>query len=159
MSSTRSSKEPKLRALSESAEKNRKLYSYNEPNSDLLETFSVPKRTQKPFSSRDKKKCFTPASFSVTVETDEFTALCPLTGQPDYGTLKITYSPRYKCLESKSFKLYLMGYRQFGCFHESIVARVAQDLVNALDPDFLQVTGVFKARGGVSFTPTAVYKR
>lgn len=92
----------------------------------------------------------TPGRFyRVTLQTDEFTCLCPLTAQPDFASIKVAYVPDEKIVESKSFKLYLWSYRQEGVFHEHVVNRICDDLVEALDPHWIKVTGVFNARGGI----------
>ncbi|HKJ69555.1 MAG TPA: preQ(1) synthase [bacterium] len=92
----------------------------------------------------------TPGRFYlVTLETDEFTCLCPKTGQPDFATIRIQYVPDEKIVESKSLKLYLWSYRDEGVFHEHVVNQMLDDLVEALDPHFCKVTGEFNVRGGI----------
>lgn len=93
----------------------------------------------------------------VRIEAPEFTSLCPLTGQPDFATIKINYRPKQWCVESKALKLYLMGFRMVGEFHESCVNRICNDLVALLDPHWLEVVGEFTPRGGIAFWPTARY--
>ncbi len=93
----------------------------------------------------------------VELETSEFTALCPITGQPDFGTIAISYVPDRLILESKSLKLYLWSYRQEGHFHEEVVNRILDDVVAAIKPRQCRVKGVFHIRGGIGITVTADY--
>ena len=93
----------------------------------------------------------------IEIRNPEFTSLCPMTGQPDFGELIIRYRPKEKCIESKSLKLYLMGYRQHGAFAEVITNQIMDDLVKVLRPLTLRVTGTFTPRGGLSFSPTSYY--
>lgn len=118
-----------------------------EPDPKLLESFPSP------FWSGDRNP--NGAGGVVDIETSEFTSLCPLTGQPDWATIQIVYCPRETCVESKSLKLYLMSFRNFGEFHESCVTRICNDLVNLLDPNWIKVIGKFTPRGGIKFWPTA----
>lgn len=90
--------------------------------------------------------------YLVTLETDEFTCVCPLTGQPDFATIQVKYVPDEKILESKSFKLYIWSYRDEGAFHEHVVNKMVDDLVNALDPHWIKVIGKFNVRGGIWIT-------
>ncbi len=87
--------------------------------------------------------------YLVTLETDEFTCMCPATGQPDFATIKVEYVPDEKILESKSYKLYLWSYRNEGVFHEHVVNVILDDLAKALDPHYIKVTGIFNVRGGI----------
>jgi 7-cyano-7-deazaguanine reductase len=87
--------------------------------------------------------------YLVTLETSEFTCVCPMTGQPDFATIRLAYVPDQKIVESKSFKLYLWSYRDEGVFHEHVVNQMLDDLVAALDPHWIKVTGVFNPRGGI----------
>ena len=93
--------------------------------------------------------------YLVTLETDEFTCLCPVTGQPDFAHIRVQYVPDEKVVESKSFKLYLWSYRNEGAFHEHVVNRILDDLVAVLDPHWMRVTGVFNIRGGIGITVEA----
>ncbi len=88
-------------------------------------------------------------AFDITFETEEFTCLCPLTGQPDFAKLKITYQPDRLCVESKSLKLYLWSYRDKGAFHEAVTNQILDDLVAAMEPRWLRVEGDFLIRGGI----------
>ena len=106
-----------------------------------------------------KLECFpnrTPDRYYlVTLETDEFTCLCPVTGQPDFASIIVEYIPDKKVVESKSFKLYLWSYRNQGAFHEHVVNIILDDLVKAADPHFCRVTGLFNTRGGINITVEA----
>lgn len=93
--------------------------------------------------------------YLVTLETDEFTCVCPLTEQPDFATILVEYVPDQKVVESKSFKLYLWSYRNEGAFHEHVINQILDDLVKALDPHYCKVTGVFNVRGGIGITVEA----
>ena len=93
--------------------------------------------------------------FEVILETQEFTALCPVTGQPDFGAITISYVPDRLIVESKSLKLYLWSFRQEGHFHEEVVNRILDDLVRAIRPRRMQVKGEFRARGGITITVVA----
>jgi 7-cyano-7-deazaguanine reductase len=95
-------------------------------------------------------------TWAVGLLCREFTTLCPVTGQPDYGSLRIDYVPADLCVESKSLKLYLMRFRNEGTFHEACVNRVADDLVAAIRPQLVRVFGSFNARGGIAIHPLAV---
>jgi 7-cyano-7-deazaguanine reductase len=97
--------------------------------------------------------------YLVTLETDEFTCLCPKTGQPDFARIKVNYVPDEKVVESKSFKLYLWSYRNEGAFHEHVINRILDDLVAILDPHWCLVEGVFNIRGGIGITVKAEHTK
>jgi 7-cyano-7-deazaguanine reductase len=97
--------------------------------------------------------------YRVVLETDEFTCLCPKTGQPDFATIRVEYVPDAKVVESKSFKLYLWSYRNEGAFHEHVVNRILDDLVGVLDPHWCLVRGIFNIRGGIGITVEAEHTR
>ncbi|MBV8519219.1 MAG: NADPH-dependent 7-cyano-7-deazaguanine reductase QueF [Acidobacteria bacterium] len=88
--------------------------------------------------------------YEIAFEAPEFTCLCPMTGQPDFATIRIRYTPDTTCVELKSLKLYLWSYRDEGAFHEAVTNRIANDLIAAVDPRFLEVEGDFYVRGGIS---------
>jgi 7-cyano-7-deazaguanine reductase len=90
--------------------------------------------------------------YVVCLESDEFTCLCPATGQPDFATIRFEYIPGQKILESKSFKLYLWSYRNEGVFHEHLANAILDDLVQALEPRWCRVEAAFKVRGGIAIT-------
>jgi len=93
--------------------------------------------------------------YLVTLETSEFTCLCPATGQPDFAEIKLEYVPDEKVIESKSYKLYLWSYRNEGVFHEHVINVILDDLVTALDPHYIKVMGIFNVRGGIGITVEA----
>lgn len=95
--------------------------------------------------------------YLVTFHCPEFTSLCPKTGQPDFGTIIISYIPREKMVESKSLKLYLFSFRNHGDFHEDCVNIIMKDLIRLMDPKYIEVTGLFMPRGGISIYPFANY--
>lgn len=104
------------------------------PDASILETFknSNPER-----------------DYWITFETAEFTSLCPVTGQPDFATLKIEYIPNKLCVESKSLKVYLFSFRNEGSFYEDVTNRIFTDMTKACKPRRLIITGDFTARGGI----------
>jgi len=87
--------------------------------------------------------------YEVRFECPEFTCLCPLTGQPDFATMRIRYVPDRLCVELKSLKLYLWSFRDQGHFHEAVTNRICDDLVELLEPRRLTVEGDFYVRGGI----------
>ncbi len=97
--------------------------------------------------------------YLVTLETSEFTCLCPKTGQPDFANIRVEYVPDQKVVESKSFKLYLWSYRNEGAFHEHVVNQILDDLVRLLDPHWIHVVGVFNIRGGIGITVETEYTK
>lgn len=97
--------------------------------------------------------------YQVTLSTDEFTCVCPATGQPDFARITICYTPDQKIVESKSLKLYLWSYRNEGVFHEHVTNVILDDLVAALDPHWCSVDADFSVRGGISISVHAEYRR
>lgn len=95
----------------------------------------------------------------VRFNCPEFTTLCPITGQPDFAEIRISYVPDVKMVESKSLKLYLYSFRNHGDFHEDCVNVIMKDLIKLLDPKYIEVTGFFLPRGGISIYPYANYGR
>jgi 7-cyano-7-deazaguanine reductase len=95
----------------------------------------------------------------VTFDCPEFTTLCPITGQPDFATIRIDYIPAAKMVESKSLKLYLFSFRNHGAFHEDCVNIIMKDLIHLMDPKYIEVTGIFTPRGGISIYPYTNYGR
>lgn len=87
--------------------------------------------------------------YEILFEAPEFTCLCPMTGQPDFATIRIRYIPDHKCVELKSLKLYLWSFRDEGTFHEAVTNRIADDLIGLLDPRYIEVEGDFYVRGGI----------
>jgi 7-cyano-7-deazaguanine reductase len=96
-------------------------------------------------------------NYTVTLQTEEFTCVCPMTGQPDYAKLKIQYIPDKKIVESKSLKLYLWSFRNEGVFHEHLTNMILDDLVAALNPRWCKVSAEFAVRGGIGITVDAEY--
>lgn len=101
---------------------------------DQLDTFTSP-RPGRPFE--------------IVFSTEEFTCLCPLTGQPDFAHITIRYQPDQLCVESKSLKLYLWSFRDKGSFHEAVTNQILDDLVKATKPQWMRVEGDFLIRGGI----------
>jgi len=109
---------------------------------DLLETFdnSYPKR-----------------NYLIIHQADEFTSLCPKTGQPDYGKITVSYIAGKKCVELKSLKFYLQSYRNDGIFYEKVTNQILDDLVEVTKPKWMEVKGVFTTRGGIFSTIIATH--
>ncbi len=97
--------------------------------------------------------------YDITIEIPEYTAICPKTQLPDFGTIEIRYRPQKTCVELKSLKMYIHAYRNIGIFYENAVNRILQDFVNVCKPAWATVTGTFTARGGLSSTIQAHYPR
>lgn len=95
----------------------------------------------------------------VRFNCPEFTSLCPVTGQPDFAEIRICYVPNRRMVESKSLKLYLFSFRNHGAFHEDCVNVIMEDLIRLTDPKYIEVTGFFTPRGGISIYPFANYGR
>ncbi len=95
----------------------------------------------------------------VKFNCPEFTSLCPMTGQPDFATMYISYIPDVKMVESKSLKLYLFSFRNHGDFHEDCVNIIMNDLIEAMNPRYIEVWGKFTPRGGISIDPYCNYGR
>lgn len=93
----------------------------------------------------------------VRFNCPEFTSLCPITGQPDFAEIRISYMPAMKMVESKSLKLYLFSFRNHGAFHEDCVNIIMKDLIALMQPKYIEVTGIFTPRGGISIYPFANY--
>ena len=108
--------------------------------SKVLETFPNPR------PERD---------YEINMECPEFTCVCPRTGQPDFATIRIRYVPAQLCVELKSLKLYLWSFRNEGAFHEAVVNQILDDLVRAIQPKSMTVTGDFNVRGGIHTTVSA----
>lgn len=97
--------------------------------------------------------------YTIDISCPEFTSVCPKTGLPDFGTLHLRYQPADLCIELKSFKLYLLEYRNLGIFQENIVNRVLEDVVKAASPVWAAVEGDFAARGGLTTNVEASYSQ
>lgn len=97
--------------------------------------------------------------YVVTLTTDEFTCVCPMTGQPDFAKITIRYIPDKKVVESKSLKLYFWSYRNEGVFHEHVTNTILDDLVKVLSPRWCEVVSEFSVRGGIAISVKAEYKK
>lgn len=111
-------------------------------SSSTLETFPNPR------PERD---------FEILIDCPEFTSVCPKTGLPDFGTIRITYVPDAQCVELKSLKYYLIEFRNKGIFYESVTNEILDDLVALLQPRRMTVVGDFSVRGGIKTVVTATY--
>ena len=114
------------------------------PDDARLETF------ENQYAKRD---------YWITFECPEFTSRCPVTNQPDFGSITIRYIPEQKCIESKALKLYLFSFRNHNTFHEEAVNRILDDLVAACNPRKMTVTGNFNPRGGIRIDVEASYEK
>ena len=103
-----------------------------------------PTRTLETFANPNPQR-----SYEICMECPEFTCLCPMTGQPDFATIRVRYVPGDLCVELKSLKLYLWSFRDEGAFHEAVTNQICDDLVAALSPRRLTVEGDFMVRGGI----------
>ena len=110
------------------------------PRGSILEGFRNPSPTR---------------PYHIRFDCPEFTSLCPITGQPDFGHLRIDYVPDRWCIESKSLKLYLFSFRNRGAFHEAVVNRILDDVVAAIRPKSAVIVGEFRPRGGIAITVEA----
>src|SRR3954468_18997937 len=95
--------------------------------------------------------------YEVSMVADEFTCVCPMTGQPDFATIRIRYVPDQHLVELKSFKLYIWSYRNEGAFHEDVTNRILNDFVAASKPRWAEVIGDFSVRGGIKTDVKATY--
>lgn len=137
----------KKKSVTEFAEKpDYKLYwqGYDAIRPDLLETFD--------YEYPDRRNV-------VTISTDEFTAVCPWSGLPDFAMIKVIYVPDKKIIELRSFKYYLFSYRSVGIFQEHLTQRLLEDLVRCCDPLEMTVITDYNIRGGIHTTSEAFYKR
>ncbi len=108
----------------------------------LLETF------ENQFPARD---------YEIRIVAPEFTSVCPKTGQPDFGTVTITYTPDKKCVELKSLKFYLQSFRNQGIFYEHVTNEIMDDLVAVVQPRFMKIESAFSPRGGITETVMVKY--
>jgi 7-cyano-7-deazaguanine reductase len=97
--------------------------------------------------------------YEIEIRCPEFTSVCPRTGLPDFGEIRITYVPDQLCIELKSLKYYLLGYRNRGIFYEQVTNQILDDLVAACQPRRMTVVGDFNVRGGIKTQVTATYER
>ncbi len=103
------------------------------------------------------RNIYSDADYEITMQTEEFTCVCPKTGLPDFAHLILTYVPDQDCIELKSFKEYLLAYRNQGIFHENVVNKIVTDLVAAIKPRSLRLEGRFNNRGGIQTTVVREY--
>jgi 7-cyano-7-deazaguanine reductase len=113
------------------------------PTSEQLETFA------NQYPQRD---------YVIEIVCPEFTSMCPMTGQPDFGTITYSYTPDKLCVELKSLKLYLQRFRNEGIFYENVINRLLEDFVKTCQPRRLKVVGAFTPRGGITTTVTCEYE-
>jgi 7-cyano-7-deazaguanine reductase len=111
------------------------------PDKSLLETFDTPTKTP----------------FLIEHVNEEFTSVCPVTGHPDFGTITLRYEPASLCVELKSLKMYHQSFRNEGIFYEAVTNKMRDDLVQCMDPTWLQIVTNWKGRGGIRSTITAMY--
>ncbi len=112
--------------------------------------------------SKDLQSFKNPApdrDYEIAFDCPEFTCLCPLTGQPDFATFKIRYTPDALCVELKSLKLYMWSYRNEGAFHEAITNKVLDDLVKAVKPRSMTVEADWWVRGGIATKVTVTHTK
>lgn len=98
---------------------------------------------------------FPDRDYRIEIVAPEFTSVCPKTGQPDFGTITVTYTPRRKCVELKSLKFYLQSFRHEGIFYEHVTNTILDDLVAVVEPQWMRIEAAFNARGGMTETVTA----
>ena len=105
------------------------------------------------------KNEYSDKDYTIEVTTPEFTAICPKTGLPDFGTIQISYIPDEECVELKSLKEYFLFYRDVGIFHEHVVNKILVDFVAACNPRRVEIIGDFHVRGGIKTVIRANYER
>ena len=105
------------------------------------------------------KNEYSDKDYTIEVTTPEFTAICPKTGLPDFGTVQIAYIPDERCVELKSLKEYFLFYRDVGIFHEHVVNKILVDFVAACNPRRVEIVGDFHVRGGIKTVIRANYER
>jgi 7-cyano-7-deazaguanine reductase len=117
----------------------------------------MPENARKNLETFDNQ--FPARDYVIEIVCPEFTSVCPKTGQPDFGTLTITYTPDQKCVELKSLKLYLQSFRNEGIFYENVTNRILDDLVAVLEPRRLKLVAAFTPRGGMTTSVTVVHEK
>ena len=118
----------------------------------------IPRRTVRPTRKLETFPNPKPQrDYEIEMTSAEFTCLCPITGQPDFATIRAVYVPDGVCVELKSWRDYLWSYRNRGAFHEAVINKIADDLVRAMQPRWLQIEGEFRSRGGVGTTVRVEY--
>lgn len=101
---------------------------------------------------------FPDRDYLIVHKANEFTSVCPKTGQPDFGVITISYIAKKKCVELKSLKYYLQSFRNEGIFYENVINRILDDLTSLLKPKWMEIKGEFTVRGGLQSTVTSVYR-
>jgi len=129
----------------------RALHSYQGLQEDIRDMRTPPIEVWKnKYNDRD---------YRVKIETEEFSCICPKTGLPDFAALKIEYVPDKMCVELKSFKLYLVSFRNVGIFHEHVTNRILDDMVKACRPRYMRLEMTYNIRGGIKTTTLAEYRK
>ena len=121
-------------------------------NQNIKYEFDYSKNLLETFENKHRSN-----DYFVKFNCPEFTSLCPITGQPDFATIYISYVPKVKMVESKSLKLYLFSFRNHGAFHEDCTNIIMKDLVEIIDPKYIEVWAKFTPRGGISIDPYCNY--
>lgn len=125
-------------------------YKLEDPNKDMLETFEAP---------QFEEALQVESEYLVSLSSSEFTSLCPKTGQPDYARIEVQYEPNQRCIETKSFKLYLFAFRNYRGFMEEITTKILSDLVEVCSPRKMTIIAAFNVRGGTELVCTAQYNQ
>lgn len=121
-------------------------------NKDVTYNYNYNPEILEKFENKHKEN-----DYFVKFNCPEFTSLCPITGQPDFASIYISYVPEVYMVESKSLKLYLFSFRNHGDFHEDCVNKIMKDLIKLLNPKYIEVWGKFTPRGGISIDPFCNY--
>ena len=116
-------------------------------------TTTQPTKTLETFENPQQVRDYT-----IRIDVPEFTCLCPTTGQPDFATIQIEYVPATLCVELKGLKLYMWSFREQGAFHEAITNEILNDLVSAINPNFMRIRAEFNVRGGIYTTVIVEHK-
>jgi 7-cyano-7-deazaguanine reductase len=122
--------------------------------SRVLEFFAMSSSTLETFPNPRPER-----DYEIAIDCPEFTSVCPKTGLPDFGTIRITYTPDASCVELKSLKYYMIEFRNRGIFYEAVTNEILDDLVALLGPRRMTVTGDFSVRGGIKTVVTARYEK
>lgn len=133
-------------------------YTFHMPQTKLPNTKKMMAFAKTKFPKIDVfQNAFPQRAYTITIIQPEFTAVCPMTGLPDFGKITVEYIPAERCIELKAFKYYLLAFRNVGVFYEMLVNKILDDLVKASQPRYMRVTGEFSARGGITTTVEAEY--
>jgi 7-cyano-7-deazaguanine reductase len=120
----------------------------------MLQFFAVPHPPLETFPNPSPER-----DFEIAIRCQEFTSVCPKTGLPDFGEIRITYVPDALCLELKALKFYMLDFRNRGIFYEAVTNQILDDLVAVCHPRRMTVVGDFSVRGGISTVVTATYEK